>query len=257
MKTESALLPKLSAPAGISGILDLARRARCLARALVGHDVYYRPQVRVSKQMHGGRPVTGYGAWTLCPETISAKSVVYSVGVGDDISFELSLIRSFGLPTLFAFDPTPSSIKWLSRQSVPEGFRLLPYAIADYDGTAKFFPHDNPDFIAHSLISRPQTAAQAVEVQVRTLPSVMRELGHDHIDLLKLDIEGAEYDVIENLTRAKIDVRQLLVEFHHHDRHTDGMSAERTRQAVRKLNRAGFRIFHMTARGEEFSFLKA
>jgi FkbM family methyltransferase len=250
MKAASALLPK------VSGIFNLARRGRCLARALVGGDVYYRSQMRVPTQMHGGRPVTGYGAWTLCPQAISAKSIIYSVGVGDDISFELSLIRSFGLPALFAFDPTPSSIKWLSRQSVPKEFRLLPYAIADYEGAAKFFPHENPDFVAHSLIPRPQTAAQAVKVQVRTLYSVMRELGHDHIDLLKMDIEGAEYDVIENLTREKIDVRQLLVEFHHHDRHTEGMSAERTRQAVRKLNLAGFRIFHMTARGEEFSFLK-
>jgi len=240
------------------GILNLARRGRSLARALVGRDVYYRPQMRVPKQMHGGRPVNGYGAWTLCPQTISANSVIYSVGVGDDISFDLSLIRSFRLGVLFAFDPTPSSIDWLSRQSVPEEFRLLPYAIGDCDGTAKFFPHDNPGFTSHSLIARPQTAAQAVEVQVRTLLSVMRELGHDRIDLLKLDIEGAEYDVIENLIREKVDVRQLLVEFHHHDgRHTGGMSAERTRQAVRKLNQAGFRIFHMTARGEEFSFLKA
>jgi FkbM family methyltransferase len=238
----------------MDGILDMVRRGRCMARALLGRDVYFRPQMRVTKQMHGGRPVTGYGAWTLCPETISASSVVYSVGVGDDISFELSLIRSFGMPVLFAFDPTPNAIDWLAHQSVPREFRHIPYAIAGYDGTAKFFPHDNPEFVAHSLIPRPATAAQAVEVQVRSLSSVMRELGHDHVDLLKLDIEGAEYDVIDSLTREKVDVRQLLVEFHHHDRHTDGMSAERTRQAVRKLNRAGFRIFHVTARGEEYSF---
>src|SRR6266404_1520197 len=121
MKTESALSPRI----GMSGIMNLARRGRCMARALVGRDVYYRPQVRAAKKMLGGRPVTGYGAWTFCPEGISAKSIVYSVGVGDDISFELSLIECFRLSSLFAFDPTPSAISWLSRQSVPEEFRLL------------------------------------------------------------------------------------------------------------------------------------
>jgi FkbM family methyltransferase len=227
-----------------------------MARALAGRDVYYRPQVLAKKELHGGRPVTGYGSWTICPEGIGAQSIVYSVGVGDDISFELSLIRSFGLSALFAFDPTPAAISWLSGQPVPDEFRLFQYAIADFDGVAKFFPHDNPDFVAHSLVPRKAMAAQAVEVQVRTLPAVMLELGHDHIDLLKMDIEGAEYPVIENLVREKVEIRQLLVEFHHHDRHTDGMSAERTKAAVQRLNRAGFKIFHVTPRGEEYSFIR-
>jgi len=84
----------------------------------------------------------------------------------------------------------------------------------------------------------------------------MLELGHDHIDLLKMDIEGAEYTVIENLVRERVDIRQLLVEFHHHYRHIDGMSAERTKEAVQKLNRAGFKIFHLSPSGEEYSFIK-
>ena len=85
----------------------------------------------------------------------------------------------------------------------------------------------------------------------------MLELGHDRIDLLKMDIEGAEYAVIDNLLREGVDVRQLLVEFHHHDHHTDGMSAKRTKKAVQKLNRAGFKIFHVTPRGEEYSFVRS
>jgi FkbM family methyltransferase len=252
MKTDSGLLSRLN----VSGIADLARRGRCMARALVGRDVYCRPQVLTTKELHGGRPHTGYGSWTICPEGITAGSIIYSVGVGDDISFEVSLIRSFGLPVLFAFDPTPTAISWLSGQHVPDEFRLFQYAIAGYDGIAKLFPHDNPDFVSHSLIPRKATASQAVEVQVRTLPAVMLELGHDHLDLLKMDIEGSEYAVIENLLRERVDIRQLLVEFHHHDRHTGGMSAERTKEAVRKLNRAGFKIFHISPRGEEYSFIK-
>jgi len=249
---ESGLLPRLRA----SGIADLARRGRWMARALAGRDVYYRPRMRAARQRHGGRPGTGYGSWTICPDGLSRDSIVYSVGVGNDISFERSLIQSFGLKSVIAFDPTPTAIAWLGREDAPEQLRLLPYAIADHDGTAKFFPHDNPEWIAHSLIPRAATAASAVEVQVRTLRTVMSELGHGRIDLLKMDIEGAEYDVVENLVRERLDVRQLLVEFHHHDRHTGGMSVVRTREAIRKLDGAGFKLFYVTSRGEEYSFLR-
>jgi FkbM family methyltransferase len=252
MKAYSGLLSRLKT----SGTANLLRRGRCIARALVGRDVYFRPQVSAKKELHGGRPLSGYGSWTICPEGIIPQSIVYSIGVGDDISFEVSLIRSFGLSTVFAFDPTPTAISWLSAQNVPEEFRLFQYAIADHEGIAKLFPHDNPDFVAHSLMPRKSTTSRAVEVPLRTLPRVMVELGHNHIDLLKMDIEGAEYGVIENLLCEKVDIRQLLVEFHHHDRHTEGMSAERTREAVQKLNRAGFKIFHVTPRGEEYSFIK-
>ena len=229
-----------------SVIADFARRGRCMARALVGRDVYRRPQLHATKELHGGRPTDGYGSWTICPDLITSKSIVYSVGIGDDISFEISLIRSFGLPVVFAFDPTPTSISWLSRQRVPDEFRLLPYAISDYDGTAPFFPHDNPDFVAHSLIAREATGAQAVEVQVRTLPTLLAEL----------DIEGAEYAVIDNLVSQRVEVHQLLVEFHHLDRFTPGMSPAHTKDAIQKLNRAGFKAFHITPSGQEYSFIK-
>jgi FkbM family methyltransferase len=239
-----------------SAMADFARRGRCIARALVGRDVYRRPQLRARKELHGGRPIDGFGAWTICPELITSKSIVYSVGIGDDISFEISLIRSFGLPVVFAFDPTPTSISWLSRQRVPDAFRFLPYAISDYDGTARFFPHDDPDFVAHSLIARKTPGAQPVEVQVRTVPTLMAELGHRYIDLLKMDIEGAEYAVIENLLSQKVEVHQLLVEFHHLDRYTPGMSPARTKDAIQKLNRAGFKAFHITPSGQEYSFIR-
>jgi len=239
-----------------SAMADFARRGRCMARALVGRDVFRRPQLHATKKRLGGRPNDGYGEWTICPELITPRSVVYSVGIGDDVSFEISLIRSFDLSSLFAFDPTPTSMSWLSRQQVPDEFKLFPYAISDYDGTAPFFPHDNPDFVAHSLIAREATGARAVEVQVRTLPTLMAELGHGYIDLLKMDIEGAEYAVIDNLISQKVEVHQLLVEFHHLDRFTPGMSPARTKDAIRKLNRAGFKAFYITPNGQEYSFIK-
>ena len=38
--------------------------------------------------------------------------------------------------------------------------------------------------------------------------------GHDSIDLLKIDIEGFEYEVLEDCLEDRIPIKQICVEFH-------------------------------------------
>ncbi|MBA3832898.1 MAG: FkbM family methyltransferase [Chthoniobacterales bacterium] len=59
------------------------------------------------------------------------------------------------------------------------------------------------------------TSKSTVEVETISLQSVLSRTGFDHIDLLKLDIEGAEFELIE-ATPDKIwaGVSQITVEFH-------------------------------------------
>jgi hypothetical protein len=80
----------------------------------------------------------------------------------------------------------------------------------------------------------------------------MRNLGHSRIDVLKMDIEGTEYDVVDEILERRLPVRQILVEFHHR---FPGTTVERTRRAVQGLNAAGYRIFFVAASGEEYSFI--
>jgi hypothetical protein len=43
----------------------------------------------------------------------------------------------------------------------------------------------------------------------------MNEFGDDHVDLLKLDIEGGEYEVLPTLDLRAMGVKILAVQFHH------------------------------------------
>jgi len=79
----------------------------------------------------------------------------------------------------------------------------------------------------------------------------MKMLGNTAIDVLKMDIEGAEYEVLWDLLGCGIRPRQILVEFHHR---WPELGIERTRRAVRELNQAGYLIFNVSASGEEYSF---
>lgn len=231
---------------------DILRRGRWWLRALLGRDVYFRRQTRCAHIHIGGRPHTHYGAWALCPDALSSQSVVYSFGIGDEISFDLDLIRRYGV-RVFAFDPTPASHQWLATQSLPDAFVPHEYGLADYDGTASFYAPANPEWISHSILSASHTGTDKIEVPVHRLKTIMAKLGHERIDLLKMDIEGAEYDVITDLIESNLDVHQLLVEFHHR---FDTVSPDRTKESIRQLNAAGFQIAYVSPRGEEYTFVR-
>jgi len=183
------------------------------------------------------------------PAIISETDIVYSVGIGTDISFDLQMIEKFNL-SVFAFDPTPKSVEWLSRQQIPYGFKAFPYGLANYTGDADFYLPENDNFVSASMISKQSEAF--TRVKVRTLDDIMKELGHTYIDILKMDIEGAEYDVIENILGSGIQVHQLLVEYHHRF-HPKGI--KKTRESIEKLEKAGFALFYVSPNGEEFSFI--
>jgi len=195
---------------------------------------------------------TEYGGWTLATKSLSREDVVYSFGVGEDISFDQQLIDKFGV-TVHAFDPTPRSIDWVERQSLPARFVFHAYGLAAIDGDITFSPPDDPAHVSYTVLARPSTKSVAVALPVRRLATIAHELGHQVIDVLKMDIEGAEYQVINDILSSGIYPRQLLVEFHHF---LPGVSARKTRQALGTLRAAGYRLFFVSQSGDEYSLLR-
>jgi FkbM family methyltransferase len=226
----------------------LYRRVRRVVRRAAGRDIQFPVQIDVPTAAYG----TEYGAWSICPRGLGRDSVVYSAGIGTDISFDLALIEHYGVRVL-AFDPTPASIAWLEAQRLPDRFTWQQVGLAAYDGRATFFPPDNPEYISHTMLPRAEAGDRAIHVEVRRVTTLMQELGHQRRDVLKMDIEGAEYDVVADILGSGIDIGQLLIEFHH--RFSD-VGIERTRQTVTALNAAGYRIFFASASGEEYGFMR-
>lgn len=224
------------------------RYCKRLYRTFLGQDIGVSVQIKCSKMRLGN----DRARWCISPGSISAPSVVYSFGIGEDLSFDLELIRRFGV-WVHAFDPTPRSIEWLKSQELPEQFVFHDFGVAEYDGIATFNPPENSAHVSYSVVPRDTTSGSIVKAPVRRLTTIMRALGHQSIDLLKMDIEGAEYDVISDLLSSRVQVDQLLVEFHHK---WPEIGLLKTRNTVDQLNSAGFRIFDISPSGEEFSFKK-
>ena len=187
------------------------------------------------------------GTWTVHPDPLGARSVVYSFGVGNNVGWELALIERFGLG-VDAFDPTTRSVEWAGRQEFPDGFRFHPVALAKTDGTQRF----HAPVKTRSLNFRPDPEGGHA-FPAKRLSTLAAELGHERIDVLKIDIEGGEYDLIDELLSGGPQVDQLLIEFHHG---MHGWTLSDTKTAMQKLQVAGFELFHVSRRGLEFSFLR-
>lgn len=205
-------------------------------------------QWECAREFHGNRK----GGWTICPENLDAESVVYSFGVGNNLSFDVSLVRRFGF-RVHAFDPTPEVIAWFHARGWPPEIQFHECGLADFDGEAPFSPDPNPKEVSHTIMGRTGPRAPTAVVPVHRLSTLMARLGHSRIDLLKMDIEGAEYGVIEQIVAEGLPVRQLLVEFHHR---FPNIGKPRTIAAIRLLKGAGYRVFHVSDTRREFSFFQ-
>jgi FkbM family methyltransferase len=192
----------------------------------------------------------GDARWCVCPDALGSESVVYSFGVGEDVSFELSLIERLKL-RVNAFDPTPRSLAWARGQTLPSAFVLHQFGLAAWDGTALFSPPLNPNHVSYSMLQAGQDAL-AIRAPVHRIKTISTMLGHTCIDLLKMDIEGAEYAALPDCLASGLRINQLLVEFHHR---WDFIGIAETKRAISLLRYAGYRIANVSPSGCEYTFL--
>ncbi len=146
---------------------------------------------------------SGYGGWIVPTARINADWICYCGGVGEDITFDLGIIERFGC-SVVAFDPTPRAIAHVAEHAADEPrFTFRPVGLWSSDTSLRFFAPRDPAHVSHSAVNLQRTETY-FEAEVRTLPTLMRELGHGRIDLLKLDIEGAEHGVTASFLAAGI-----------------------------------------------------
>jgi FkbM family methyltransferase len=228
-------------------IRQLGRTGKRALKALLGQDLFLHTEANVRKCRFGST----YGGWDVALEGVGPDTVVYSAGVGEDASFDMALIEHFKL-VVHAFDPTPKSIDWVHHQRFPANFIFHAYGLADYDGQAAFNPPENPDHVSHTMLERLSTAEKAINVPVKKLKTIMTELRHGRIDILKMDIEGAELQVLRDLLNSEIRPTQILVEFHHR---FPNVGVRKTKESIQDLRKGGYRLFSVSESGEDLCFI--
>jgi FkbM family methyltransferase len=181
---------------------------------------------------------TGYGGWVIPDDVLSNDSVVYSGGIGTDASFDQALIRRYGCE-VHAFDPVSEAARYAEDVAASEPrFHFHPYGLWSADTTLEFFAPSDPDHVSHSIVDLQGTQA-TVPAVCKRLSTVLDELGHDRVDLLKLDIEGAEYEVLQDLRAGDLRPAVMCIEFHRTS------SIREMLTSVLRTEGAGYRVVNL------------
>lgn len=198
---------------------------------------------------------TEYGRWPTCTEVIRGPLVIYGVGVGTDISWDLEMISGFDA-IVYAYDPTPVSKSWIAKQvTLPDRFCFKPIGLAAKSGTITMSAPATKGFASFHINSGPidTSETETIQVPVETLEELMKANGHSHVDILKMDIEGSEYSVLEALKQGRVRPTQILIEFHHN---MHGFTWRDTNRAHKILHQMGYkRFFRSKGGGREQGFI--
>jgi FkbM family methyltransferase len=226
---------------------DWLRYCKRAVRAGLGTDHLLDPEVRVATKRLG----SDYGGWIVAVEPLSkaANPIVLSFGLGDDISFDEEISRRYGA-RVYGFDPTTASLDWIAAHGKPANMEVYPIGIAKFDGRQRFLL---PAKDRRGNFSAKATAGHPIVCDVMRYHSILRVLELQHIDVMKLDVEGAEYDVIPDILAAPVVPVQLLIEFHHR---LYQIHVTQTRKAVNMIREAGFSLFAVSPGGQEMSFIR-
>ena len=172
-------------------------------------------------------------ARSLLPSLQGPKCVVYSFGSNGEVSFERALIgMTHGACEVHVFD-----------------FSLSPKQVQQVQAIHGVTFHDYGIGADNRVVTDPfvYEARNVTSYELKSLPTIMAGLGHEWIDVLKMDVEGAEYGILQAIVQhyqnAKqvIPVTQAQVEYHHHD---EQPSRHDLLTTLILLERSGFRAMH-------------
>ena len=217
-------------------------------------------------------------------DLLNEESVIYCVGAGEDISHDIEVAFALN-SSVYIFDPTPRAIEHvqyikdiLTGRQKPEHnprfggndrkylkliieskidvdkIKFYDFGLYTEDCIIKFYSPSNKEHVSHSVVKGMKSDSY-IEAEMKSLKTIMKELDHEKIDLLKIDIEGCECDVIEQMIDDNILPIYLSVDF------DLGWTGERIRDRARcirtinLLKKNGYKQLH-TNKGADYSFMR-
>lgn len=216
----------------------MIKKLKKLKQVLQGKDFFNNYQIiEVDKKRLG----SDYGGWWVATNNLDDKSIVFSLGLGEDVSFDIGMMEKYKCK-VYGFDPTPKSVKYVETINLEDTFSFYKYAVSDENGTLTFNLPENEEYVSGSLEGI--SSSKNIEVVCKNIKTICDELQVDKIDVLKMDIEGTEYKVIKNMMESKIFPKQILIEYHHF---FDTLTIDDTKNSISLLLSNDYELFHIEA----------
>jgi FkbM family methyltransferase len=176
-----------------------------------------RMQVDVRDPM--GQAIYLYGCYdypvTRLVESLIERGMVF-LDIGANAGF-LSLLAATKCQRVYAFEPLPSNLRRIRRNIEINGLRnvsVVEKAVGDREATATLYVPESDNSGLASLTY--MAGAKSLEVPVTTLDRFVRQKNLARVDLIKIDIEGAEVMAFEGAREllSRPDAPDVIFEAH-------------------------------------------
>mmetsp|Transcript_12351 Transcript_12351/g.17154 ORF Transcript_12351/g.17154 Transcript_12351/m.17154 type:complete len:402 (-) Transcript_12351:35-1240(-) len=217
--------------------LNLEERVRLLELKLNSHLSWLRKPSFGSRRQATCKDVKLYGEQYVCLDHFPPKNrscIVYDFGIRDQPEFGVEIARKHKCE-VHAFDPSPVSLEWWEsekeRLSEVPGYHFHPYGAGGINGNVKLYeysweqvaniriPVSVSDKCTKEACELMEAEQKEFKLPVRTFESIKNELGHANktIDIVKLDVEGSEWEFLQQLLdQGCPDIDQFTIEYHHY-----------------------------------------
>jgi len=156
---------------------------------------------------------TAYGGWVIDLDSINEGDTIVCGGAGEDITFEEELMKHKNI-NIIEVDPTEKSHKFMeSKLEKYSNIKLIKAAIEKH-GTEKITLYKNkkPTHVSESIYINHQSVLNSGQSYETKCISIKQLKEKYNPSFIKIDIEGSEYNVVDEL----IGTKQVCIEFHHH-----------------------------------------
>ena len=153
--------------------------------------------------------------WYISTNVLPASPVMIAAGVGFTMTFELEFAKKFVHSKIFLLDPSETGLNTVRLITLPDNITFISKALGGHHGFMEFGLPDNPEegsFISGTLSK--DYCNNRVKFPSTSVENLIEKFALNSVDILKMDIEGGEFDVLKNLIKNKIYPRQICLEFH-------------------------------------------
>ena len=195
--------------------IDVAQ-ARTLARAGVrgkpprklrwcGHDVFYRPATSDPLAIYQVLLRRGGKAEYYLPSALEPEVIL---DIGSNIGASILFFRErFPAARIYGFEPHPETFRILEKNvgSLPS-VEVFNYGLGAADATISV-PFDGADFsrfMSKDKITDWCGPLSPIVCEMKHAGDIMKNLGLTKIDLIKIDCEGAEYNILTALPQEML-----------------------------------------------------
>ena len=190
---------------------------------------------------------SAYGGYAVPAELVRGRTGL-SFGAGEDISFEVGLARDLGA-TVHIYDPTPRAIEYCKGViagidgKVEGRLTIHPYGVWSECRTERFYAPSDPEHVSHSIVNL-QNTSEHFEAECLSPEEILRRLEIDRVSFVKLNIEGAEYEVMEAMFDGDIRPDVVCITFDELHSPLDGKAADRLRGLVGRFRAESYLPVH-------------